>query len=255
MIQTDAAINPGNSGGPLIDTSGQVIGMNTAVAGTTSDGTSSQNIGFAIPAAQVEALISELEKGGQSGNGGGYLGVDITTLTPALRQQYGFTPTSGAVVLSVVPGSPADKAGLVQGDVIVNINGTDIASSDDLQKVVQNAKAGQSVSITYYVGDSKQTTTATLGSQAEAQQQQSTGNSGSTTNPFGGGGFPGFGNSGKERPNRRPAPVGCRNSGRDGRAGRSWSRSESTRWPQCPRARGPCCTCPPRRRTSRRRRK
>jgi S1-C subfamily serine protease len=199
MIQTDAAINPGNSGGPLIDTSGQVIGMNTAVAGTSSDGTSSQNIGFAIPAASVEALISELEKGGQSGNAGGYLGVDITTLTPALRQQYGFTPTSGAVILSVVSGSPAAKAGLVQGDVVVNINGTNITSSDDLQKVVQNAKAGQSVSITYYVGDSKRTTTATLGSQAEAQQQQSSGNSGnsgSTTNPFGGGGFPGFGNSG-----------------------------------------------------------
>ena len=196
MIQTDAAINPGNSGGPLIDTSGQVIGMNTAVAGTSSDGTSSQNIGFAIPAASVETLISELEKGGQSGNGGGYLGVDITTLTPALRQQYGFTPTSGAVILTVVSGSPAAKAGLVQGDVIVNINGTNITTSDDLQKVIQNAKAGQSVSITYYVGDSKRTTTATLGSQAEAQQQQSTGNSGSTTNPFGGGGFPGFGNSG-----------------------------------------------------------
>jgi len=196
MIQTDAAINPGNSGGPLIDTSGQVIGMNTAVAGTSSDGTSSQNIGFAIPAASVEALISELEKGGQSGNGGGYLGVDITTLTPALRQQYGFTPTTGAVILTVVPGSPAAKAGLVQGDVIVNINGSNIASSDDLQKVVQNAKAGQSVSITYYVGDSKRTTTATLGTQAQAQAQQSTGNSGSTTNPFGGGGFPGFGNSG-----------------------------------------------------------
>jgi S1-C subfamily serine protease len=195
MIQTDAAINPGNSGGPLIDTSGQVIGMNTAVAGTSSDGTSSQNIGFAIPAASVEALISELQKGGQSGNGGGYLGVDITTLTPALRQQYGFTPTTGAVILSVVSGSPADKAGLVQGDVIVTINGTNITTSDDLQKVVQNAKSGQSVSITYYVGDSKRTTTATLGSQAEAQQQQSTGNSGST-NPFGGGGFPGFGNSG-----------------------------------------------------------
>ena len=193
MIQTDAAINPGNSGGPLIDTSGQVIGMNTAVAGTTSDGTSSQNIGFAIPAASVESLISELQKGGQSGNGGGYLGVDITTLTPALRQQYGFTPTSGAVILSVVSGSPADKAGLVQGDVIVNIAGTNITSSDDLQKVVQAAKPGQSVSITYYVGDSKRTTTATLGNQSEEQQQQS---SGGTTNPFGGGGFPGFGNSG-----------------------------------------------------------
>ncbi|MGA2931732.1 MAG: trypsin-like peptidase domain-containing protein [Acidimicrobiales bacterium] len=194
LIQTDAAINAGNSGGPLIDTAGQVIAMNTAVAGTSSDGTSSQNIGFAIPIAQVESLLPELQKGGQAGNGGGYLGVDITTLTPALRQQYGFTPTSGAVILSVVSGSPAAKAGLVQGDVIVNIAGTTITSAEDLQKVVQNAKPGQSVSITYYVGDSKRTTTATLGNQQEAQQQQS--QSGSTTNPFGGGGFPGFGNSG-----------------------------------------------------------
>ncbi len=180
LIQTDAAINPGNSGGPLIDTSAQVIGMNTAVAGTSSDGTSSQNIGFAIPIAQVESLLPQLQKGGQSGTGGGYLGVDITTLTPALRQQYGLTPTQGAVILSVVAGSPAAKAGLQQGDVIVNINGTAIASAEDLQKVIQDAKPGQSVTITYYVGDSKRTTTATLGSQP-AQTN--------TTNP-------GFGNSG-----------------------------------------------------------
>jgi S1-C subfamily serine protease len=196
LIQTDAAINPGNSGGPLIDTAGQVIGMNTAVAGSSSDGTNSQNIGFAIPIAQVEALLPELAKGGSSGNGGGYLGVDITTLTPSLRQQYGFTPTQGAVILSVNAGSPAAKAGLEQGDVIVAFNGTPIRSSEDLQKAVQNAKPGQSVTITYYVGDSRRTATATLGSQSEAQQQQSQGNTGNTGNPFGGGGFPGFGNSG-----------------------------------------------------------
>ena len=196
LIQTDAAINAGNSGGPLIDTAGQVIAMNTAVAGTSSDGTSSQNIGFAIPIAQVESLLPGLQKGGQSGSGGGYLGVDITTLTPALRQQYGFTPTTGAVILTVVSGSPAAKAGLVQGDVIVNIAGKPITSAEDLQKVIQDSKPGQTVTITYYVGDSKRTTNATLGTQQQAQQQQSSGSSGSTTNPFGGGGFPGFGNSG-----------------------------------------------------------
>jgi S1-C subfamily serine protease len=196
LIQTDAAINPGNSGGPLIDTSGQVIAMNTAVAGTTSDGTSSQNIGFAIPTAQIESLLPQLEKGGQTGNAGGYLGVDITTLTPSLRQQYGFTPTTGAVILSVVSGSPADKAGLVQGDVIVAVNGSAVTSSEDLQKVIQAAHAGQAVSITYYVGDSKRTTTATLGSQSQADQQNSGNTGGGSTNPFGGGGFPGFGNSG-----------------------------------------------------------
>jgi putative serine protease PepD len=197
MIQTDAAINSGNSGGPLIDTAGQVIGMNTAVAGTSSDGTSSQNIGFAIPVAQVESLLPELQKGGQSGNAGGYLGVDITTLTPALRQQYGFTPTQGAVILTVVAGSPAAKAGLVQGDVIVSIDGHAITSSEDLQKLVQADKPGQTITITYYVGDSKRTTTVTLGNQSQAQAQSGSGSSGSGgTNPFGGGGFPGFGNSG-----------------------------------------------------------
>jgi S1-C subfamily serine protease len=193
MIQTDAAINPGNSGGPLLDTSAQVIGMNTAVAGTSSDGTSSQNIGFAIPAASIEALLPELQKGGAAGSGGGYLGVDITTLTPALRQQYGFTPTSGAVVLSVASGSPASKAGLVQGDVIVQIDGTAVTSADALQKAIQNDKPGQNVSITYYVGDSRRTTTATLGNQSQAQQQTQTT---TPTNPFGGGGFPGLGGSG-----------------------------------------------------------
>jgi len=199
MIQTDAAINSGNSGGPLIDTAGQVIGMNTAVAVSSSDGTSSQNIGFAIPAASIESLLPELQKGQQNGNGGGYLGVDITTLTPALRQQYGFTPTSGAVILTVVSGSPAAKAGLVQGDVIVNIDGNAITSSEDLQKQIQKDKPGQTITITYYVGNSKRTTTATLGNQLQAQQQQSGSGSGSGsggTNPFGGGGFPGFGNSG-----------------------------------------------------------
>jgi putative serine protease PepD len=190
LIQTDAAINPGNSGGPLIDTAGEVIGMNTAVAGTSNDGTSAQNIGFAIPAASVESLIPQLEKGGPATNSGGYLGVDITTLTSALRQQYGFTPTSGAVILSVIAGSPAAKAGLQQGDVIVDISGTAIASAQDLQNVVQKSKAGQSVSVTYYVGDNKHTTSVTLGTQAEAQQQESQTQT-PTTSPLGAGGFPG----------------------------------------------------------------
>jgi putative serine protease PepD len=192
LIQTDAAINPGNSGGPLIDTAGQVIGMNTAVAGTSDDGSSAQNIGFAIPIAQVESLIPQLEKGGPPSNSGGYIGVDITTLTAALRQQYGFTPSSGAVVLSVVANSPADKAGLQQGDVIVQIDSSNITSAEDLQNVIQKDKAGQKVQVTYYVGDNKRTTSVTLGSQAQEQQQSSQTQTPSTSG-LGGGGFPGFG--------------------------------------------------------------
>ncbi|HEY2215181.1 MAG TPA: trypsin-like peptidase domain-containing protein [Acidimicrobiales bacterium] len=186
LIQTDAAINPGNSGGPLIDTAGQVIGMNTAVAGTADDGTDAQNIGFAIPIASVEQQIPELEKGGAATTGGGYLGVDITTMTAALRQQYGFTPSSGAVVLNVVSGSPAAKAGLTQGDVIVSFDGKTITSAEQLQSAVQKDKAGQSVAVVYYEGDNKHTASITLGSQAEAQQQQSTQNQSGGESPFGG---------------------------------------------------------------------
>jgi S1-C subfamily serine protease len=173
LLQTDAAINPGNSGGPLIDTEGQVIGMNTAVAGSSESGTNAQNIGFAIPIEEVESLLPQLEQGGPASNGGGYLGVDISTLTPALRAQYGFTPTSGVVVLNVVSGSPASKAGLVQGDVIVDVDGTAVSAASSLQNIVQKDKAGQKVQIAYYRGDIKHTVTVTLGTQAEAQQQQS----------------------------------------------------------------------------------
>jgi putative serine protease PepD len=180
LIQTDAAINPGNSGGPLIDTAGQVIGMNTAVAGTTEDGSTSQNIGFAIPIADVESLIPELQKGGSAASGGGYLGVDITTLTSSLRQQYGFTPTKGAVVLDVIAKSPAAQAGLAQGDVIVDIDFTPITSAETLQTIVQKDQPGQKIDVTYYQGTSKKSTTVTLGNQAEAEQQEGQNNSGQT---------------------------------------------------------------------------
>ncbi|MGH9046214.1 MAG: S1C family serine protease, partial [Acidimicrobiales bacterium] len=149
LIQTDAAINPGNSGGPLVDTAGQVIGMNTAVAGTTSDGTDAQNIGFAIPSAQIESLLASLEKGGTSPTSSpGYMGVFIATLTPQLRSEYGFTPTSGAIVTETVPGGPAAQAGLTEDDVIVGAGSKAVTSASDLQSAVSSYKAGQRVKIT-----------------------------------------------------------------------------------------------------------
>jgi putative serine protease PepD len=209
MIQTDAAINPGNSGGPLIDTAGQVIGMNTAVAGSTGEGTEAENIGFAIPAATIESLLPQLQKGGTKETGGGAMGVDVTTLTSQLREEYGFTPTSGAVVLSVVPGSPAAESRLREGDVIVGVNSTNVTSAQALQQAVSKHKPGDKVRITYYVGDIRQSTTLTLESTTQEQQQQSSqgtlgrvtstsgstsggtsssgaGSTGRTVNPFGG---------------------------------------------------------------------
>jgi S1-C subfamily serine protease len=167
LIQTDAAINPGNSGGPLIDSAGDVIGMNTAVAGATSDGENAQNIGFAIPSNKIKSLLPELQAGGVPSTAGAYLGVDVATLTPQLRQQYGFTPTSGAVVLNVVAGSPAASAGLSEGDVIVALNGSSITSASDLQNAIQAAKPGQTVTIQYYSGSTQHSVRVTLGSQSQ----------------------------------------------------------------------------------------
>jgi len=163
MIQTDAAINPGNSGGPLLDSAGDVIGMNTAVA-SGSTGTSAQNIGFAIPASRIEALLPELEQGGtQVTTTGSYMGVDITTVTPSLRSQYGLVPTSGAVILNVVDDSPASAAGLKAGDVIVALDGKKITTAEDVITFTKAHQPGDKVQVTYQRGKLTATTTLTLG--------------------------------------------------------------------------------------------
>ncbi len=163
MIQTDAAINPGNSGGPLLDAEGQVVGMNTAVAGTLPDGTSAQNIGFAIPVSEIRTLLPSLLKGGTVSSSGAYLGVEISTLTPALAHSYGFTTTSGALVLAVVPNSAADSAGLKQGDIIVSIGSTKITTATQVTQTIRTHKAGDRVKIKIIRSNAAMTIWATLG--------------------------------------------------------------------------------------------
>ena len=163
MIQTDAAINPGNSGGPLLDSAGEVIGMNTAVAGS-SVGSNAQNIGFAITSARIKSLLPQLEKGGTStSNHGGYMGVQIATLTPDLREQYNLVPTEGAVILDVMAGSPASSAGLRQGDVIVEIDGKKITSADQVTEITRSHKPGDALKVTVQRGRERLDLKVTLG--------------------------------------------------------------------------------------------
>jgi putative serine protease PepD len=162
LIQTDAAINPGNSGGPLLDSSGHVIGMNTAVAGNLNDGTSAQNIGFAIPSSRIESLLSSLNSGGVITRRHGYLGVQIMSMTPAIQSQYGFAVNHGAVVMTVVDGSSAAVAGLMQGDVIVALNGTAIRTADDVTKFMASHHAGAHVDVQIYRDQAHLTLHATL---------------------------------------------------------------------------------------------
>ncbi len=167
MFQTDAAINPGNSGGPLVDSSGRVIGMNTAVASSTDGTSQAQNIGFAIPSNKIGKLLPALRSksiGNQPASGTGFLGVSLETLTSQLRTEYNFVPTRGAVVLQVQPGSPADAAGLEQGDVITSFQGTTVTSADQLAEAIQADKPGQKVTIGLYRGPEHKTVTAILAS-------------------------------------------------------------------------------------------
>ncbi len=163
MIQTDAAINPGNSGGPLVDSSGNVVGMNTATAGTTSEGTQAQNIGFAIPASEIESELPILEKGGTTGSPGAYIGVEVEDNSPVLAQEYGFAVQTGAVVIVVEPGSPASSAGLVPGDVIISLAGKPVTSATSLGAIESSLKQGETVGITAYEGSRKITVSLTLG--------------------------------------------------------------------------------------------
>ena len=150
FIQTDAAINPGNSGGPLVNMSGEVIGINTAIF-TQSFGY--QGVGFAMPSNTVRTVYEQLT-GPDHRVSRGSIGVEFSGApNPALARVYGVK--SGVTVQNVLPGTPADKAGLQTGDTITSINGKTVKTGDDLVSIVSNTKPGTKVQITY-VRDGKE---------------------------------------------------------------------------------------------------
>ncbi|HEV7865251.1 MAG TPA: trypsin-like peptidase domain-containing protein [Acidimicrobiia bacterium] len=148
MIQTDAAINPGNSGGPLVNSAGQVIGINTAVA---ADG--AQNIGFAIPIDKAKALADRL-KTGQGPAPTAFLGVSTTETADG---------SGGAQVVQLVAGGPAQKAGIAVGDLIVTFDGKPVATADALSGLVQNRQPGDTVQVVVERNGSSRTVSLTLG--------------------------------------------------------------------------------------------
>jgi len=132
LIQTDAAINPGNSGGPLISLDGKVIGINTAV------NAQAQGIGFAIPINTAKEVLNELITTGSVARP--YIGVLLQDVTDRLAQYLGLDEPKGSLIADVVSGSPAEKAGLQRGDVILKINNTDIKNSNDVSSIVSKSK-------------------------------------------------------------------------------------------------------------------
>jgi S1-C subfamily serine protease len=156
-IQTDAAINPGNSGGPLVDVEGRVIGINTAIA----DPGSSNNVGFAISIASAKPVISELRAGRTPRIA--FMGVKTETVTPSLVQQAELSVKTGAYVAAITPAEGAARAGMKRGDVIVDVGGDRITSSDDVLRIVRRHQPGDRLSVTVVRGSEHKTLTVTLG--------------------------------------------------------------------------------------------
>jgi serine protease Do len=142
FIQTDASINPGNSGGPLLNLQGEVIGINSAIY---SQSGGNIGIGFAIPINLVKSVVAQLKTHGKVIRG--WLGVAIQDITPDLAKSFGLKQAEGALVADVTPDSPAARAGLQRGDIIVEYNGTHIEAAHQLPELVASTEIGKTVPI------------------------------------------------------------------------------------------------------------
>jgi serine protease Do len=164
FIQIDAPINRGNSGGPTFDLRGQVIGMNSMIFSPTGG---SIGIGFAIPASTIKDVVGQLLAHGHVSRG--WLGVEIQSLTPEMAATLGIAEPKGAIVANVVPGGPADKAGVHQGDVIVAINGQPVQDSHDLTLKVAGLPAGKPAPFTLDRNGHQETVSVVIGQRKEEQ--------------------------------------------------------------------------------------
>ena len=142
FLQTDAAINPGNSGGPLLNLKGEVVGMNTAIVQRAT------GIGFAVPSALIKALVPQLEQAGSVTRG--WLGVGIQDFTAPMGKAFGVSVQEGALITLVNEGSPAKKAGLMEDDVVVAIDGDKVGGSDAFRRVVALKRPDSTTALSLY---------------------------------------------------------------------------------------------------------
>jgi serine protease Do len=169
FIQTDASINPGNSGGPLINAQGQAVGINTAIVSRSGG---SVGIGFAIPIKLAKPIIAQLAATGHVVRS--WLGVTIQPVTADLAKTFHLSEATGALVSSVAEGSPAMKAGVKPGDVIVEYNGEKVARSQGLPRVVADTPAGRDVAVKVIREGKPLTLTVRVAPLAEEEAQATT---------------------------------------------------------------------------------
>jgi serine protease Do len=160
FLQIDAPINPGNSGGPLFDQSGHVIGIDTAIYSPSGG---SVGIGFAIPSNVAKRVVAELRDHGHVARG--WLGVQVQVVTPEIANSMGLDKAQGVLVAAITPNSPAARAGLRRGDVVLSFNGTRIAEARDLSIAVADTAADRTVDVKIWRDGQTQVLDATIGAQ------------------------------------------------------------------------------------------
>lgn len=160
FLQTDAAVNPGNSGGPLVDLSGRIVGINTAIVGQAFQG-----ISFAIPSDSAAEIYEQLKSGKKVERG--WLGVSLQTLTPELVEKLELPDARGALIAHVMSGSPAEKAGLEPLDVVVEFNGQPVENPADLSLAVAGVRPGSTAEIVVLRGGARKTLQVQIGLRPE----------------------------------------------------------------------------------------
>jgi serine protease Do len=167
FLQTDAAINPGNSGGPLVNMQGEVVGINTAIVAT------GQGIGFAIPSNMARKIYTELQAKGKVTRG--WLGVSIQPLSPELAKSFGAKDTRGVLISDVVPESPAAKAGIQPGDILLEFDGKKTDGPGDLQRAVGLAAPGNSAKMKVWRDQGEKTLEVRIGEAPDEREARATG--------------------------------------------------------------------------------
>ncbi len=165
FIQTDAAINRGNSGGPLFDMNGKVVGVNSAIFSPTGGNI---GIGFSIPSALAQPVLEQLREYGKAQRG--WLGVKIQHVTEELADSLGLDKPHGALVLDVTPDSPAAKAGVKEGDIILEFDGREVKEMRDLPRMVAETKIDARVSLSIWRDENTKTVSVTLGELDEEEE-------------------------------------------------------------------------------------
>jgi serine protease Do len=180
FLQTDAAINPGNSGGPLVNMSGEIVGINSAILSRSGGNV---GIGFSIPSNMAKRIYTELVARGKITRG--WLGVSIQPLTPELAKSFGLKEPKGVLIADVVKDSPADKAGLVSGDVLTEFDGKKVDAPQDLQKIVAVTTPGKGVPVKLWRDKGEKTLEIKIGETPEETAQVEPSDSGKSKSLLG----------------------------------------------------------------------